>query len=563
MYQQLRKLVLLISFLGLNGNICVLAGTSPSLKNPSNRQEINFEYDNNSVIPSAMPIMPINEEARLQNNLTVEDLMKIASIDYENDWNILVEEITNYQKGLLKTKKSINLDQALELAIRNNPTLSANKYQVLGSIWRERAEMRRWLPSIKLDTGNTGFYKDELYVNSRYPKNPSDGNGSVTSYFSDYYQSNPTATISWDLYDPERGPSIQIEKRNVERDKLLLNYSIRSLVVDIYNSYTDIEILLEEINAYSELVALEIAIADAIYEVYAEQLTSIAEVAKWRAQTYSSITQLIKYYQLLDEAYSEFSSVIGSEEYFPVLAKGKKLYLGKWKLSLEESIKKAKRENERIKSEYINAQVSAITAQKFINSYLPTFTLNASAGNQIINGIYEASLFQAEPILPTSSQNTTNPQYQIYAGMTLTFDGGVNLARASAEKMDQKRSLFKTKELSNEVTQLVRNSYNGLSNESINYISSEKSVENSKISLVVYKQRYMAGLTDTTPFLQAVNLYTTAIITRSEVKKNLVIHYVNLLKSTATWPKQFETSLDSALESIMKRREEVPSFKKL
>ena len=147
--------------------------------------------------------------------------------------------------------------------------------------------------------------------------------------------------------------------------------------------------------------------------------------------------------------------------------------------------------------------------------------------------------------------------------MTLTFDGGVNLARARAEKMDQKRSLFKTKELSNEVTQLVRNSYNGLSNESINYISSEKSVENSKISLVVYKQRYMAGLTDTTPFLQAVNLYTTAIITRSEVKKNLVIHYVNLLKSTATWPKQFETSLDSALESIMKRREEVPSFKKL
>ena len=94
--------------------------------------------------------------------------------------------------------------------------------------------------------------------------------------------------------------------------------------------------------------------------------------------------------------------------------------------------------------------MSAITAQKFINSYLPTFTLNASAGNQIINGIYEASLFQAEPILPTSSQNTTNPQYQIYAGMTLTFDGGVNLARARAEKMDQKRSLFKTKELSNE-----------------------------------------------------------------------------------------------------------------
>ena len=557
----LKKLLILISVLGINSNSSAIAETTPSLKNPSNRQEINFEYDSNNVIPSAMPKMPINEEARIQNNFTVEDLIKLASIDYENDWNILVEEVTRYQKELLKTKKSINLEQALELAIRNNPTLSANKYQVLGSIWRERAEMRRWLPSITLNSGNTGFYKEELYVNSRYPKDPNDGTGSVTSYSSDYYQSSPTATISWDLFDPERGPSIQIEKRNVERDKLLLNYSIRSLVVDIYNSYTNIEIILEEINAYSELVALEIAIADAIYEVYANQLTSIAEVAKWRAQTYTSITQLIKYYQLLDEAYSEFSSVIGSEDYFPVLPKNKKLYLGKWKLSLKESIEKAKRENERIKSEYINSEVSAITAQKFINSYLPTFTINASASNAIINGIYEASLFP-DPILPTSTQNTTNPQYQIYAGMTLAFDGGINLARARAQKMDQKRSLFKTKELSNEVTQLVRNSYNGLTNESINYTSAKKSVVNSKISLDVYKQRFMAGLTDTTPFLQAVNLYTTAIIARSEVKKNLVIHYVNLLKSTATWPKQFETSLDTALESIMKRREDVPNFKK-
>ena len=561
MRNTLKKLLILISVFGINSNISAIAETSPSLKNPSNRQEINFEYESNNVIPSAMPKMPINEEARIQNNFTVEDLIKLASIDYENDWNILVEEVTRYQKELLKTKKSINLEQALELAIRNNPTLSANKYQVLGSIWRERAEMRRWLPSITLNSGNTGFYKEELYVNSRYPKDPNDGTGSVTSYSSDYYQSSPTATISWDLFDPERGPSIQIEKRNVERDKLLLNYSIRSLVVDIYNSYTNIEIILEEINAYSELVALEIAIADAIYEVYANQLTSIAEVAKWRAQTYTSITQLIKYYQLLDEAYSEFSSVIGSEDYFPVLPKNKKIYLGKWKLSLRESIEKAKRENERIKSEYINSEVSAITAQKFINSYLPTFTINASASNAIINGIYEASLFP-DPILPTSTQNTTNPQYQIYAGMTLAFDGGINLARARAQKMDQKRSLFKTKELSNEVTQLVRNSYNGLTNESINYTSAEKSVVNSKISLDVYKQRFMAGLTDTTPFLQAVNLYTTAIIARSEVKKNLVIHYVNLLKSTATWPKQFETSLDTALESIMKRREDVPNFKK-
>ena len=61
----------------------------------------------------------------------------------------------------------------------------------------------------------------------------------------------------------------------------------------------------------------------------------------------------------------------------------------------------------------------------------------------------------------------------------------------------------------------------------------------------------MAGLTDTTPFLQAVNLYTQSIISRSQVKSNLISDYVNLLRATATWPKEFEISLDKAVEIIM------------
>ncbi len=516
---------------------------------------INFNYDTKDLIPYPFPKIPMNEEALLQNKLSIEDLRKMASIDYDVGWNDLSKKLINYQRSLVTPKKLISMDEYLELAIRNNPTLSANKFQVLSSIWRVRAQNRKWIPSITVNSGSVGSYKGQLYVNSRNPKNPTYGNGSVSSYSSDYFMALPSATISWDAFDPTRGPSIMIEKKAVERDKLLLNYSIRSLVVDIYDSYSKMEVLLEQINAFSELLALQISVADAIYRVYKEGLTSVAAVAQWRAKTYESITTLTSYYQSLNETYAKFSRVIGDNNYFPLLPTQKDIILGKWPLDLEESIGKAQKENERIKAQYMQSQISGITAEKFVYSYLPTISLGASATNSIINGLYQAPLYQADPILPNSTQNTTNPYFQVYGSFNIKFDGGVNLANAKAERMNQQKALYEAKDIENEITQQVRDSYNGLSNNSIKIVSAEKSEKNSKKAVIVYKQRFIAGLTDTTPFIQAVDQYTSSIISRSAVQRAIVSDYINLSRSTATWPSYFEKKLQNALESIMNRTE--------
>ena len=516
---------------------------------------INFNYDTKDLIPDPFPKIPMNMEVLLQNKLSIEDLRKMASIDYDEGWNDLSKKLINYQRSLVTPKKLISMDEYLELAIKNNPTLSANKFQVLSSIWRERARIRKWIPSITVTSGSVGSYKGQLYVNSRNPKNPTDGNGSVSSYSSDYFMALPSATISWDAFDPTRGPSIMIEKKAVERDKLLLNYSIRSLVVDIYDSYSEMEVLLEQINAFSELLALQISVADAIYRVYQQGLTSVAEVAQWRAKTYDSITTLTSYYQSLNKTYAKFSRVIGDNNYFPLLPTQKDIILGKWPLDLEESIGKAQKENERIKAQYIQSQISGITAEKFVYSYLPTISFGASATNSIINGRYQAPLYQADPILPNSTQNTTNPYFQVYGSFNMIFDGGVNLANAKAERMNQQKALYEAKDIENEITQQVRDSYNGLSNNSIKIVSAEKSEKNSKKAVIVYKQRFIAGLTDTTPFIQAVDQYTSSIISRSAVKRAIVSDYMNLSRSTATWPSYFEKKLQNALESIMNRTE--------
>jgi len=516
---------------------------------------INFNYNTKDLIPDPFPKIPINEEALLQNKLSIEELRKMASINYDEEWNDLSKKLINYQRRLVTPKKLISMDEYLELAIKNNPTLSANKFQVLSSIWRVRAQNRKWIPSITVTSGSVGSYKGQLYVNSRNPENPTYGNGSVTSYSSDYFMALPSATISWDAFDPTRGPSIMIEKRAVERDKLLLNYSIRSLVVDIYDSYSKMEVLLEQINAFSELLALQISVADAIYRVYQQGLTSAAEVAQWRAKTYESISKLTSYYQSLNETYAKFSRVIGDNNYFPLLPTQKEIILGKWPLDLEESIGKAQKENERIKAQYMQSQISGVTAEKFVYSYLPTISLGASATNSIINGLYQAPLYQADPILPNSTQNTTNPYFQVYGSFNMKFDGGVNLANAKAERMNQQKALYEAKDIENEITQQVRDSYNGLRNNSIKIVSAEKSEKNSKKAVIVYKQRFIAGLTDTTPFIQAVDQYISSIISRSEVKRAIVSDYINLSRSTATWPSYFEKNLQNALESIMNRTE--------
>ena len=121
--------------------------------------------------------------------------------------------------------------------------------------------------------------------------------------------------------------------------------------------------------------------------------------------------------------------------------------------------------------------------------------------------------------------------------------------------MRAKSEEFTAEQTKNDVIERVRTSYFGLYNRTLNLESTQRAVQNSKLSLAVYKQRFMAGLTDTTPFLQAVNLYTTSIIARSRVKENLISNYVNLLRATATWPKEFEISLDQAIENIMDKKD--------
>jgi outer membrane protein TolC len=117
--------------------------------------------------------------------------------------------------------------------------------------------------------------------------------------------------------------------------------------------------------------------------------------------------------------------------------------------------------------------------------------------------------------------------------------------------MTARKELFRAESISNDVVETVRNSYYGLVNQTINLKATQKAIENSRISLEVYKQRFIAGLTDTTPFIQASDLYTTSIITRSTVKKNLIRDYVNLLRATASWPAKFEITFDKSVEKIM------------
>ena len=202
MVNNLNIKILLFTLLATGLNIPAMTEESPTLKKANNETIIRFEYDDQQLVPKALPKIPINEETKLQYALSVEDLKRIASIAKENDWITIIDELTQYQDSLLTNKKDITLDEALSIALAENPEIKENKYEVLASIWRIRAETRRWVPSITLDTGNVGYYKEGLYVNSRNPKKPAWASAAAISYSSDYFQAAPEATISWDAFDP-------------------------------------------------------------------------------------------------------------------------------------------------------------------------------------------------------------------------------------------------------------------------------------------------------------------------------------------------------------------------
>ena len=75
---------------------------------------IKFDYNTKDLIPEPFPKISINEEALLQNKLSIEDLKKIASIKYDQGWHDLSKKLINYQKSLVTPKKLISMEIAHE-----------------------------------------------------------------------------------------------------------------------------------------------------------------------------------------------------------------------------------------------------------------------------------------------------------------------------------------------------------------------------------------------------------------------------------------------------------------
>ena len=95
-------------------------------------------------------------------------------IDFELPINKQLQEIRELQERFKAGSKNLlSFEEAVEIGIANNPTLSIAEARIEGKFWELTGNRRQWYPTIAFETSNPVFGRYNSTSNfSQYNKNP-------------------------------------------------------------------------------------------------------------------------------------------------------------------------------------------------------------------------------------------------------------------------------------------------------------------------------------------------------------------------------------------------------
>lgn len=150
---------------------------------------------------------------------------------------LVFEEINLREQQLLEQARWLMLDEAIEIALANNPDLAAAYSAIEGQRWSVIAARRRWYPSLEMSperdsTLQLGGASLQSTKSSASPP------ANTTTRSSDANQAiNTQLQLSWTFFDPSRGPAINAALDNLKAQRFLFDVAARNLVLDVQSAY--------------------------------------------------------------------------------------------------------------------------------------------------------------------------------------------------------------------------------------------------------------------------------------------------------------------------------------
>lgn len=473
----------------------------------------------------------------------------------QDDPALLVQELSNLEAQIQQRSLPMSLDQAVAQGIRANPQLQQAFALIQQYEWQLIAAQRQWYPTLQLTNGTPfagvqwqTFSQDYSSTSQTAP--PTYSNSSRLSVF------QPGVSINWNVLDPARQPNINAAVESLRQQKLLFDVSARNLILDIQQSYYAVQSsrqLIDNFRRIFEINQQQLAMLEAQRSI---GMTTVLDVESTRSQLFAQLNQLVGYTRdYIEQTASLAASLALPEGALAIPAEPASLG-GGWELSLEQTIRQARRQREEILASLAAAEAARWTGVAAIRSYLPVFALVAN-GSVVTN---QGPLsIKNGGVTSTVDNSVVSRTSSIGLGFSWTlFDGGIQAANAQAAKAQALQQDAQAASTELQVIKQVRASYGQFRTAQVAFSTAQQSYRSAELAQQASRARFAVGVGDITSVVQTIQQLSQAAEQLSSATLSYNTALAQLYRYSATWPAQAEPEVHQRLQQL--RRSPAAAF---
>jgi outer membrane protein TolC len=444
----------------------------------------------------------------------------------------------------------IDLQQAIDLAVRNDPALQ----QQIAGVNEQQSWLRsvkgRFYPIVGLDLG--GSYRQEAGNNWAW-----EGNGAVAGYGPDSpfyvptggwnrYQTNLGSgfvqlRLNYELLSFERSAALGQVSADLDRARQLYGNRLRELQLEVSEAYYRLQLADQLRRIRQVLVDNDQVILDQVRAMKTAGVVPRVDLLRAEARWQQQRFRLDQAEALRQSSQRRLSNLVNVPFTVTLEAREAVQLQPPWPLDLEETIVRAFRDNPQLQALQAARTALLRQADRAAAELLPRIGLFATAGYQAaqstspvidLNGCCKGPAFI--PGLNSQSGDWS-------AGVLLNwrlFDAGITAGAAAAHRAAAERSLQAEATERNGIRQRLESAFYDHRAALSQIIAANASFKAAREAYRDSRARYEFGLADYTDLADTISTLTTAMEQRAEAMTLVNLTYAQLLRELLPVPRQ-------------------------
>lgn len=468
-----------------------------------------------------------------------------------NDPTVAIRQrLVTLKKQLEQNSTRRTLQECLEIGIQQNMQLSAAYATIQQQEYTLIGVKRQFLPSLSLtslppflgavQTQNSATQYQQVIVNPNGTTQVVNSPVSSSGY-QNYNQFAPYLTLTWSFFQPSLLASINAQKAQVQRQRLVFDVAARSAVLTIQQAYFQLQASKSLIDSFERIYRINLEQVDYVQARQKAGLINIGAVEQARAQLYAQMNQLISFYDNYLQNAANLALAMNEPTDQIILPADELVATGGWSETLQDTVNQALSLREEIKG-YLQSEAALNwNARAAIRQYLPTLMLQG-----FYYGLYNRGM--ADSMVNYETGYTFKA---LGLGVTWNiFDGGVAAAQSQALKAESRNARYQADYEKYQVREQIKSSYAAYQTAILSLQNAKSNLEAANKTIEVNRARFSVGLADITSIVQSMQLLGQA----SEAYSQSLLQYNNavaeLYRYSAKWPEGVTTPLSEKVNKL-------------